>query len=49
MPFTELGKGRKRNVTIHLKGPRSAADQKRLKAALKKVLAKHPGAKIKGK
>ena len=49
MPFTELAKGRKRNVTLEIKGPRTAAEQKRLKAALQKVLAKHRGAKIKKK
>jgi hypothetical protein len=49
MPFTELTKGRKRNVTLELKGPRTAAEQKRLKAALKKVLSKHRGTKIKAK
>lgn len=49
MPFNELSKGRKRNVTIEIKGPRSKAEQKRLKAALKKLLSKHRGAKIKAK
>jgi hypothetical protein len=42
MPFTELAKGRKRVVTLELKGPRTAAEQKRLKAALKKVLSTSP-------
>ncbi len=50
MPINgELKHGRKRNVVIQLKGPRTKAEQMKLKKELKKLLAKHRGVSLRPK
>ena len=47
MPFVPLSKKQTRNAVIHIKGPRTKEEQKRLKKALKALLKKHHGAELK--
>ena len=45
MPFTgDLRAGKRVRVTIEIRGPRDAAQQRRLKAALQKLLKLHNAA-----
>ena len=41
MPFPPIQAGKKRRVVIEIRGPRDSAQQKRLKAALQKLLKQH--------
>lgn len=41
MPFQAVPRGKKRRVVVEIRGPRDAAQQKRLKSALRKLLKQH--------
>jgi hypothetical protein len=41
VPFTGVPAGKKRRIVIELRGPREVKEQKRLKAALLKLLKQH--------